>query len=479
MKLIENLKKKWLKDITKTLILILILFIVFIGINIVIKKLELIDIDVTKNKLYTISESTINQIKDIQEEIKIYIIGFSENTSIGDLVKQYTNQNSKIVYEIVENIQNRVDLKSKYGITDETQIIIIESNNKNKLITIDELYTYDYTTYSQIDLSEEKITNAIVDLTIEKKPKIYFLTGHEEYGIDTDMRILKIYLENEVNEIEKLDLLVKEEVPEDAKLLVISSPQKDFLQQEVEEIIKYINNGGKILWLNEPTGTESNYPNIQKVLDLFGARFDDGIILEQDTNKMVLSSPNYVIPEITVTNATKNIATDGGILLINSSKISLQEEKMEELKVTSQIILTTGKTALFRKEASKGISTKIDTDEEGTFILGAKLTKKVNDEKEAVMYMLANNLIIVDYPITIGNSQRYPIQFYNNKDYILNTIAELTNREDTISIRKDTGVITYTATETQDKYIKIAITIFPIIIILIGIVIWTIRKNKK
>ena len=480
MKIIETLKEKWLQDITKTIILILILFVVFIGINIFIQKLDLIDIDVTKNKLYTISESTINQIKDIQEEIKIYLIGFYENTSLGDLVKQYTKQNDKITYEIIEDIQDRIELKNKYGITDETQIIIVETENKNKLITVDELYTYDYTTYSQIDLSEEKITNAIVDLTIEEKPKIYFLTGHGEYGIDTDMQILKVYLENEVNQIETLDLLVKENIPEDAKLLVIPSPQKDFIERETNAIISYINNGGKILWLNEPTGLLEEYPNIQKILDLFGAKFEDGIILEQDENKRILSSPNYVIPEITITTSTKNIATDGGVLLINSCKISLEnDEKLEELGVTSEIILRTGETALYRKEASNGASYKIEKDEEGSFILGAKLTKKVNDEKEAVMYMLANNLIVVDYPIRIESTQSYPIQFYNNKDYILNTIAELTNREDNISIRKDTGVITYTATEAQDKYIKIAITVFPCVIIAIGVGVWFVRKNKR
>lgn len=473
-------KKKWLKDTTKTIILVLSLFVIFIGINVIIQKLDLTDIDITKNKLYTISESTVNQIKDIQEEIKIYLIGFEENTSLGDLVKQYTRKNNKIKYEIIDNIQERIDLKSKYGITDETQIIIVETQNKNKLITIDELYTYDYTTYSQIDLSEEKITNAIVDLTIEDKPQIYFLTGHGEYDIEKDMQILKIYLENEGNDIKTLDLLITKNIPEETKLLVISSPQKDFIETEKEEIIKYINNGGKILWMNEPTGAGTNYPNIQEILNLFGAKFDDGIILEQDSSKMVLSSPNYVIPEITITKATKNIATDGGILLINSCRISLEEdEKLEELNVTSDIILSVGKTALFRKEVSNGANNKIETDEEGSFILGVKLTKKINEENEAVIYMLANNLIVVDYPITIGNSQNYPIQFYNNKDYILNTIAELTNREDIISIRKDTGVITYTATEEQDKYIKIAITIFPSIIIIIGIIVWGIRKRKK
>lgn len=478
-KIIENLKKKWLIDTSKTVILVLILFAIFIGINILVQKLDLQDIDVTKNKLFTLSESSINQAKSVNEELKIYLIGFGEGNSLEDLVKQYTKQNDKITYESIEDIQDRVDLKSKYGITDETQVIILETNSRNKILTIDDLYTYDYTTYSGIDVTEEKLTNAIVDLTIANKPKIYFLTGHNEYGINTEMTMLKAYLENEVNEIATLDLLVTNNVPDDTDLLVISSPQKDLLDTELEMIMNYINNGGKILWMNDPTFKGETLPNFEKLSGLFGAKFEDGIILEQDASKMALQSPNYIIPNITSTKATKNIATDGGVLLINASKIKIEDdEKLDELNVTSEEILTTGDTALFRKDATNTSTSKISSDEQGSFTIGAKLTKTI-DDKEAVMYVLSNNFFVVDYPITIGSNETYPIMFYNNKDYILNTIAELTNREDTISIRKDTGIITYTATEAQDRIIKIVITVIPALIIVIGIVIWFIRRRKK
>lgn len=477
---LEILKKKWLRDTSKTIILILMLFVVFLGVNILVEKLDLKDIDVTKNKLFTLSETSKNQIKDVTQNVKIYLIGYEENTSITDLVKQYTEQNNKITYEVIEDIQDRVDLKAKYSITDETQIIIVESEDRNKVLTQDELYTYDYTTYQQIDTSEEKITNAIINLTTADKPKIYFLEGHNEYGIEKEMTILKTYLENEINEVSTLDLLVKNEIPQDTSLLVIASPQKDMLDKEAQIIINYINKGGKILFMNDPTYKGETYANFQKVLDLFGVKFDEGIILEQDSNKMALQSPNYIIPEVASTKATKNIVTDGGILLINSSKVTIaDEDKLNELNVTNETILTTGKTALFRKEVSNGSITKIASDEEGSFIIGAKLTKSVENEKQATMYVIANNFFVVDYPITIGNSQLYPIQFYNNKDYILNTIAELNNRENTISIRKDTGVITYTATEAQDRNIKLAIVVLPVVVIIAGIVIWYIRRRKK
>jgi ABC-2 type transport system permease protein len=485
VKIIEKIKKKWIKDTFKTIIMVVLLFIAFIGINVIIQKLDLPDIDITQNQLYTLSDTSKQQIQNIEKEVTIYLIGYSEDSSLSDLVKQYTKVNENIKMEVIEDISQRADLISIYSLTDDSQAIIVKTDENSKTLMYYDLYTYDYTTYQQIDISEEKITNAIVDLTKEERPKIYFLTGHNEYSLTNELTLLNSYLTNEVNDVETLDLLVKGSVPEDADLLVIGSPQKDFYDQEVELITTYVNNGGKILWLNDPLFTGETFSNMQKILDLFGVEFQDGIILEQDEQKIALQSPNYIIPDIATTNATKNIATDGGILLVNATKISLKtDEELEELNVTPQVILTTSDTAIFRTDLTDTSSSAISSDEEGSFMLGVELTKTLQtedeeEEKQSTLYVIANNFFISDYQVTIGGEQVSPIEFYNNKDYILNTIAELTENEDVISIRKDTGVVTYIATEAEDNIIKIIITAFPIIIILIGIIVWIVRRRKK
>lgn len=479
-KWMEIIKKKWLRDTTKTVLLILILLVAFIGINFFVQKIDFQDIDITQSKLFTLSEESKNQIQNSKEKVTIYLIGFDDDTALVDLAKQYTKQNPNIQCEAIKNIQDRVDLKNKYDITEETQVIIIETGDRNKILTTDDLFTYDYTTYQQIDISEQKLTNAIVGLTIKDKPKIYFLTGHNEYALTLQMQVLNAYLINEVNDVETLDLLIKDEIPEDASLVVMGSPQKDFSDREVEIITNYINKGGKILWMNDAEGTGASYPNMQKILDLFGANIEDGIILEQDANKTVLQAPNYIIPNIASTKATKHIATDGGIMLINACRIKLAEdEQLDSLKVTNQTILTTSDTSLFRKDFTNNSTTKLSSDEEGSFIVGTQLTKEIEEGKNATLYLIANNLFVTDYPITVGSNQQVAIGFYNNKDYILNTIAELTQREDSISIRKDTGVVTYTATQQQDMIIKVIIFGMPILIILLGIIIWQIRRRKK
>lgn len=477
-KIIETLKKKWIRDTSKTILLVALLVVVYVGINVVVKKLDLPDIDVTQNKLFTLTEASKQKIKELEKEVKVYVIGAMQDSALVDLVKQYQKENEKISYELVEDITNRADLSTKYEVSTDT-VLIIEVGNNGKVLSNYDLYTYDYTTYQQIDVSEQKLTNAIVDLTLENKPVIYFLTGHGEYAIANEVAGLVDGLENDVNTVKELDLLVDNTVPEDASALVIGTPTKDFESLEADILIQYIKAGGKILWLNDSDFSGKTYPNIQRVLEEFGVRFDNGIILEQDSSKMVLQTANFIVPEVGYTEATYNIATDGGVMLINAGKITMEEEdKLAELGVEVENILTTSAKSLFRTEVTNSSETKISSDIEGSFVLGAKLTKTLADEKSSVLYVIANNVFVSDAPIRVGNSNTAAVNFYNNQDFVLNLLADLSNRGDSITIRKDTGIVTYTATKQQDTIIKIIIFSVPVLIIVAGIIVWQMRRRK-
>ena len=82
----------------------------------------------------------------------------------------------------------------------------------------------------------------------------------------------------------------------------------------------------------------------------------------------------------------------------------------------------------------------------------------------------------------VGNSYTYPIYLRNNKDLLLNTIAYLSDREDSISIRKQTGteyVSFETASGKQDLIVRIIIFAIPLVLIITGIIISIVRKRKK
>ncbi len=482
-KIFESIKLKWLRETSLTILLIAIIVAVFIGINIGLSKLNITDIDLTEEKLYSLTDTSKEQIAKIpeNEKIEIYLFGYIENSSVGDLIKQYMKINENITMEAT-TVTDRRDLASKYEIEENSNTILILSGDKHKIIGEYDLYTYDYNTGKTIDMTEQRITNGIVSVSsIGTTTKIYALTGHEEYSINTHMTGLKTYLEVENYEVKNLDLLVEEKVPEDCEAIVIASPNKDFMELEANKIKDYINKGGNILWLNDYLETEVEMPNIQSILDLYGTTANrNGIILEQDPSKMITQSPDIILPNISATELTADLTSEGIVMLLGAGNLKFAEDtKLEELGVTKTEILKTSEKAFYRKDLSISTMSATDNDELGEQTVGAVLEKKINDETTSKLVIYANNSFVTDAPIIVQTSQISAINFYNNKDIVLNTIAYLAEIEDQITIRKNIDVVYYTATETQNNIVMTIIFGVPILIVIIGIVVWQLRRRKK
>lgn len=88
-KFIEIIKKKWLVDGSKTFLLVAIIIAIFIGVNILMQKLELTPIDFSQEKLYTLTDESKEKVKNIEKDVKIYFVGYSDDDSNLDLAKQY------------------------------------------------------------------------------------------------------------------------------------------------------------------------------------------------------------------------------------------------------------------------------------------------------------------------------------------------------------------------------------------------------
>lgn len=306
------------------------------------------------------------------------------------------------------------------------------------------------------------------------------------------MNLFKTYLELENYEVKDLDLLTGNgKVPEDCSCLIVASPKKDFKPTEADSIKEYIKKGGNILWLTNAYSAEGETPNIKSVLDEYGVTIrQDGIILEQDASKMVMESPDLIIPQVDPTEASQNISN---VLFFDSGRLEfVEQEKLTELGVNKTEMVLSSENSFFRTNLNLGLmpySTQNGEKLESS-VLGALLEKTIksgneneeeNQEEPIVskMIVFANNLFIQDYPIQVGSGAVSAIGFYNNRDLGLTTTQYLAEVEDAITIRKGVESTQYTATETQNRLIKIIIFSVPVVIIIAGIIIWQLRRRKK
>lgn len=485
-KFIEIIKKKWLVNGTKTFLLIAIIIAIFIGINVLMQKLELTPIDFSQEKLYSLTKESKERVKNIDKDVNIYFIGYNEEDITLDLAKQYKKANEKIVVQAID-ITNRPDLAEKYGIESGTQGIIVECGEKSKVLTSSDLVTYDTSTYETISIAEEKLTSSILSVSSNKIPKVYFLEGYSEFSLSKNMYYLSMYLENEINKVETLDVLSIGKIPDDCDTLVITTPSKDFDDIATNAIIDYINSGRNILWLNSAVTSKNKMTNVNKILAMYGVNpFEKGVIRETDTSKMVTSSPDLIIPEIQYSTVTEDLYNTTGVILVNATKINVDEAKLEEQKVEKTDLVLASESSYFRVDFNIQQDIAVEGEEQGTFVVGAELEKTIREKNEETgenavtskLIIYGENYFLSDYQLS-QNSQYGAIQLAYNKDLVLNSIAYLVDRPEDITARKSTGTVTYTATEQQDTIIRTIIFAVPILIISAGIMVWQVRRRKK
>ena len=170
-KIIEVLKSKWLQNTGKTAILIAIIVIIFLGITLIVKKIDPKDIDLTEEKLYSLTEESKEKIASLPDtdKFEIYMFDFKEDNAVVDLVKQYARVNKNIHLQVIEKTEDRPDLAGYYNVESGYYTIVITMGDKHKSYTSYDLSTYDYNTGMSIDITEERLTNGIIALSSVRK----------------------------------------------------------------------------------------------------------------------------------------------------------------------------------------------------------------------------------------------------------------------------------------------------------------------
>src|SRR3972149_10557836 len=128
---------------------------------------------------------------------------------------------------------------------------------------------------------EKEISNALIKLSQSIKKTVFFLAGHGERDIQNETEpegygSLKHALEGESYEVKDFVLLTDESIPRENSILVIAGPKKPLIGKEIEAIKKYIDNGGKAVFMIEPRSAE----NLVSLLRSYGFGLKNGIIIE-------------------------------------------------------------------------------------------------------------------------------------------------------------------------------------------------------
>jgi gliding motility-associatede transport system auxiliary component len=220
--------------------------------------------DLTPNQEYSLSPQSIKILKGLKQNVTIYAFDRKDAFSRRrDLLGEYEGASNRLAVRYVDP-DRQPDLAKQYGIQNYGTIEVVSGTRH----------------FQAQNTNEEGVTNALIRVLMGEKT-VYFMDGHGERSIDDTGRDgfenLKKELNNESYEVKPLMLLQKNEIPANCEMLVIAGPKHDYLPAEIETISKFIEGGGRVLFMLDP-GVK--LPNLNKMLVGWGVTLRDDLVVD-------------------------------------------------------------------------------------------------------------------------------------------------------------------------------------------------------
>lgn len=472
-----KINKKALKNGTYSMTYTLILIAVIVVINLITAEIpeKYTQIDVSSQKLYTISDDTVEFLNELDQDVVIYHVvqGGNEDDILKKMLTRYEEASKHIKVEEKDPVlyPNFASQYTDSQLTDNSLIVV--NGEKSKVVNYYSLYETDYDYYTGSSNKtgfdgEGQIDSAIAYVTSDDLPVIYTLEGHSEMDLNSD---LISSLEKANYQIESLNLFTEDSVPEDAGCLLIAAPQSDLSEDEAQKVISYLENGGKAIIFTDYINVDM--PNLKQVLGNYGVSYEDGVILEGDSKHYIMQVPYYLVPTINSTEITSEMVSDNRYVLMPvAQSIKIADEYRDSL--TIEPVLTTSEDAYIKTDV-QNMQTfeKEDKDYEGQFYLGVCISEEISDEKSTqIAYYSSASLIDAgtDQQVSGGNSE-----------LVLSTLGWMCeNKSPVISVAGKDLTMEYLTVPEYDASYWSAITcgVIPVTCLIIGAVIWFKRRKK-
>ncbi len=464
-------------------VLTAVVIAVVILLNVAISAIEsnwALTIDVTALKATDFSDQTFEVVGKIDEPVKVYTL-YQDSTShmlriqTEAVLEKYHALNGSISVSNIDPMKNPA-LVQKYAgdmnLNEGSLVVTNADESRVKVIDRTEFY-YQYTNpynnqpYTLFAL-EPEMTAALLHVTSEETPRIFFLEGHDELAADTYCTLLMSELEHQNFEVSMLNLTDDTDVTLRAgDTLAIINPVRDLTDDEYAVLKSWLNDGGRMLFVLDYATDASVLRNFTALLDYYQLSFGEGIIAESAASTDNWTSSNYnLVPNLNTENEiTTSLIADGYSRLILPQVRPVNAVTMPESEVLYDNLLTTSKSAVVESKDGNSLP--------GTQIIAQSMLKaNAADSKKDVRIVLMGSFYSLADTNLIYSSY--------NMNYSLNVFNWLSNQQNVVEIgAKNIATNTLAIPDAGTAYTLGAIVVvaIPLIVLAAGIMVWLKRRS--
>jgi len=392
-------------------------------------------IDLTQNKLYTLSDTTKKIISETDDVINIVVYKSKQLPSqwqpqsrdIEEMLRDfdtYGKNNVIVTYKYTDNEDNEREALSQ-GI----QPVQFNTQSRDE-VSVQKGYlgiTISYLGKTEIiefvntteDL-EYQLTKRINKLATVTKPTVVFWEGKSLHSVNEDYTIFRQVLEDQFNVTTFSYSEEENKLPENIDTLVLVGPNEEFSQEEKDLITEYIDEGGSILALINPISInmETLSPTVNKnslsnIFTKYGIRIEDELIYDLRYNEIV-SVGGGLTPYLSQypfwikaqTNDESSISKGLGLITLRwASPINYDEGEDESIQITP--LIYTSQYSSTQKSGEFNIFLDADLSPDSSELFSRNIAISYQNETEdnlIRMVIIADTDILNDESVQGSNS---------------------------------------------------------------------------
>ena len=494
-----------------------------------------INIDLTKEKIYSMTEESEEYVKNVDRDVLVTIfadedtfINYSSyNKQAVELLKNYCKMNHHISYRFVD-IDSNPDVIKSYSDTISNFDIIFETSSEvdgetvkrtRKLGMIDLLsfqddfvsdisqqgYSIDMLreqagndirllstpifngtplgAYVDSSNAEQAFTSALMTVTDPDPVYVTFLTGRTEVS-DLNTRTspfsyfktLLVANGYTVNEID----ITKDEIPAETDIAVIPAPTVDYLPEEVQKVSDYLNNGnelGKQL-IYVASYSQDKTPNLDEFLEEYGLSVGEGVICETYKDNFI-TYPYCTFSTDLSSDFNQDVLNKDLVISSMYTRPVNTLYDQQGMITTQQYVKSTENaytaTLNYNKDYELVPSKTLTNGQQCLFAIGSK-AKFADDGSGETSY---SNVLCFGSEYLL-QSNILSAQQYGNSEYFFSIIAGITHKADGVFIKPKTLKGTAFDIDQSKKTVLMwtFCVIIPLAVLGTGLFVWLRRKNK-
>lgn len=419
-----------------------------------------VEVDLTANKRYELSEASYAYLKKYDVDTDIYIVAseIEEDKAVRAVLEKYQSANKHIALKNAD-IESDPSFGGKYTSGNESlekNSVIVDGGEKFTVIAADELYEPDSGGEQGLN-AESKITSALKYVSSgAEEHSVCFTAGHGEEEFKGAVEAMRA----ENYTISKVTLSL-EELPEDTAMVIIANPTEDFTNDELAKLDYYVRRGGNIqLYVTANTPSLSR---LNEYLEKNGISVKDNIIVDRQAhvgNSTFVTK--YVENDVTggLDTADRYTAYKGFSKWIDYAAVSGASEVSAYL------------TAMDGAVTMKSIS-ELENDNINHYESPAIAMMSENKENGGKIFVCGNTLLLDYGTVEISEAGYDNIAYFTAvTNYMCTDDAEVF----TVPV-KSTSESRLVVTESAKKIWLAVIIVFPLLWIAAGVVVFLKRRH--